>query len=133
MIDITDERIVKIAAKHFKGYAYEASSIFVAFVRDIALHPSASAAPGQLVPKGWVVVPEEPTPEMLKAGVNLMLNSVRQEEIAAGYQAMLAASHPPPTEDVEQMILDCVPGGSICDPQQVADNLRAWVARRMAA
>lgn len=38
-----------------------------------------------------------------------------------------------PAFDIEQMILDCVPGGSICDPQQVADNLRAWVARRMAA
>lgn len=31
----------------------------------------------------------------------------------------LAASH-------ERMIAECVPGGSICDPQQVADALRSW-------
>lgn len=30
--------------------------------------------------------------------------------------------------DVEQMIRECIPGGSICDPQRVADNIRAWAA-----
>ncbi|HEY1395706.1 hypothetical protein [Roseateles sp.] len=28
---------------------------------------------------------------------------------------------------VEQLIAECVPGGSNCDPQQVADSLREWV------
>lgn len=27
---------------------------------------------------------------------------------------------------IEQLILRCIPGGSICDPQQVADALRGW-------
>lgn len=26
----------------------------------------------------------------------------------------------------EAIIRDCIPGGSICDPQQVADAVRAW-------
>ncbi|WHQ45921.1 hypothetical protein [Alcaligenes faecalis] len=28
--------------------------------------------------------------------------------------------------DVEKMLVDCVPVGSIVDPQVVADNIRAW-------
>ena len=34
--------------------------------------------------------------------------------------------------DVEQMLKDCVPGGSSCDPQAIADEIRAWFARRSA-
>lgn len=30
--------------------------------------------------------------------------------------------------DIEAMLRECVPGGSICDPQQVADSIRAWFA-----
>lgn len=26
----------------------------------------------------------------------------------------------------EAIIRDCIPGGSVCDPQQVADAIRAW-------
>jgi hypothetical protein len=32
--------------------------------------------------------------------------------------------------EVAQMIEDCVPGGSLCDPQQVADALREWARVR---
>ncbi|WP_020201897.1 hypothetical protein [Cupriavidus sp. WS] len=32
--------------------------------------------------------------------------------------------------DVEQLLRDTVPGGSVCDPQQVADSIRAWFERR---
>lgn len=32
--------------------------------------------------------------------------------------------------DAEAMLTACVPGGSIVDPQVVADNIRAWVADR---
>lgn len=32
--------------------------------------------------------------------------------------------------DPEKLIAACVPGGSICDPQQVADAIRAFMARR---
>lgn len=28
--------------------------------------------------------------------------------------------------DVEAMLRDCVPGGSICDPQRIADSIREW-------
>lgn len=31
-------------------------------------------------------------------------------------------------EDIEAVILACVPGGDICDPQRVADNLRAHLS-----
>jgi len=30
--------------------------------------------------------------------------------------------------DVEAMLRACVPGGNICDPQRVADSIRAWFA-----
>jgi len=35
--------------------------------------------------------------------------------------------------DVEAMLTACVPGGSIVDPQVVADNIRAWFADRKPA
>lgn len=38
---------------------------------------------------------------------------------------------PAPT-DVEQMLHDCVPGGSICDPQAVADSIREWFDRKQS-
>jgi hypothetical protein len=36
----------------------------------------------------------------------------------------------PAAPDVEQMLKDCVPGGSICDPQSVADSIREWFDKR---
>ncbi len=30
--------------------------------------------------------------------------------------------------DIEQMLRECIPGGSVCDPQKVADDIRAWFA-----
>ena len=33
--------------------------------------------------------------------------------------------------DIEQLIETCIPGGSICDPRQIADNIRAYVAGKM--
>jgi len=35
--------------------------------------------------------------------------------------------------DIEQMLRDCVPGGSSVDPQHVCDNIRAWFSRVGAA
>jgi hypothetical protein len=32
--------------------------------------------------------------------------------------------------DPDKIIAECVPGGDICDPQQVADSLRAYIAER---
>jgi hypothetical protein len=34
-----------------------------------------------------------------------------------------------PLADAEALIRECVPGGSICDPQQVADNIREYFGR----
>lgn len=34
-----------------------------------------------------------------------------------------------PPVDVDNLLADCVPGGSITDPQVVADNIRAWFAK----
>ena len=42
---LTDEMIVKTAAKHFKGYAYEAKGIFVDFVREVVAQRTETAAP----------------------------------------------------------------------------------------
>ena len=28
--------------------------------------------------------------------------------------------------DIEKLIIKCVPGGDICDPQEVADNIREY-------
>jgi hypothetical protein len=38
-----------------------------------------------------------------------------------------------PSFDVEAMLKTCVPGGSICDPQQVADSIRAYFAAGVPA
>ena len=35
--------------------------------------------------------------------------------------------------DVEALLEACVPGGSICDPQSVADSIRAWFAAQEEA
>lgn len=95
---ITDEQIIEAMRDEMTLYEEGATvtdktQLIRAVRRVLALQPSASAAPG------WRMVPVEPTPEMLNAGADLMLNSVRQEEIAAGYQAMLSACPPPPTEE----------------------------------
>lgn len=29
---------------------------------------------------------------------------------------------------IDQMLAECLPGGDSCDPQQVADSVRAWFA-----
>lgn len=47
--------------------------------------------------------------------------------------ALAAAPAATPAFDVEQMLRDCVPGGDVCDPQQVADSLREWFAATHAA
>lgn len=44
----------------------------------------------------------------------------------------VAAARAPHPDDLETMLADCVPGGSYCDPQQVADAIRNWVAARPA-
>ena len=33
-----------------------------------------------------------------------------------------------PAIDIEAMLADCLPGGQVCDPQQVADAIRTWFA-----
>jgi hypothetical protein len=35
--------------------------------------------------------------------------------------------------DVQAMLETCVPGGNICDPQSVADSIRAWFVERAEA
>lgn len=39
----------------------------------------------------------------------------------------------PAAFSIEALIHDCIPGGSVCDPQAVADNIRHWVAQQPAA
>ncbi len=59
-----------------------------------------------------------------------------QEDMRAAITAALPHLHPQPAElafDVEAMLTACVPGGSIVDPQVVADNIRAWAAERKPA
>ena len=36
-------------------------------------------------------------------------------------------------EQLEAMLMDCIPGGHLCDPQVVADNIREWFASHGAA
>lgn len=55
----------------------------------------------------------------------------RSPELDALYAAIRACDDAqPPHFDVEQMLRDTVPGGSSCDPQQIADGIRAWFAAR---
>ena len=58
------------------------------------------------------------------------------DELETALAAALPHLHPQPAElsfDVDAMLAACVPGGSIVDPQVVADNIRAWVADRKPA
>lgn len=36
-------------------------------------------------------------------------------------------------EQLEAMLMDCIPGGHLCDPQVVTDNIREWFASHSAA
>lgn len=59
-----------------------------------------------------------------------------RDAMRAALAAALHYLHPQPAElsfDVEAMLTACVPGGSIVDPQVVADNIRAWFADRKPA
>jgi hypothetical protein len=44
------------------------------------------------------------------------------------WTVLVQAGIAPPT-DAEALIRECVPGGDICDPQQVADNIRDYFGR----
>lgn len=61
----------------------------------------------------------------------------RAKEVARNaISAAIPHLHPQPAElalDVEAMLTACVPGGSIVDPQVVADNIRAWATERKPA
>lgn len=52
--------------------------------------------------------------------------------VACAERAIAPPAEKPSTEsnaphvDIEQLIADCVPGGDWCDPQVVADAIRAW-------
>lgn len=57
-------------------------------------------------------------------------------QMRAALEAALPHLHPQPAElsfDVDAMLAACVPGGSIVDPQVVADNIRTWAAHRKPA
>lgn len=83
------------------------------------------------VPEGFVLVPREPTEAMIDALATANGGRVFDAHARAFYLAALAAAPQPPVAsvDVEQMLRDCVPGGSIVDPQLVCDNIRDWWTR----
>lgn len=56
-----------------------------------------------VAPEGWKLVPREPTPEMLQAGVEVTLRDQvvsREKKVAEVYRAMLAASPSSPASGV---------------------------------
>ncbi len=55
---------------------------------------------------------------------NVSIERVRKE---SGVWKPLYTHPPQPTQiDIEAMLTECVPGGSLCDPQQIADSIREW-------
>ena len=90
------------------------------------------------IPEGWQLVPKELTPAMLVAQVDQFEWNGRtgQERANAIWTAMLKAAPPAPAArqlhsfssiDCEALIAAVLPGGSICDPQQVADSIRSYL------
>jgi len=80
----------------------------------VPLHaaPPAAPAPAAPVPDGWVMVPREPTPEMLA----VVRNGPMHETWTEGYCAMIAASPAAPV--VPAVPLSCnkvPPGNGYCD------------------
>lgn len=60
------------------------------------------------------------------AHANVLMSRLRAEIGLADKLPSMSAHH------VEQLLRDTVPGGSVCDPQQVADSIRAWFGQRAA-
>lgn len=71
-----------------------------------------------------------------KALAGIVYLTAAKDRIRWLSRALADAIAPQPAElafDVEAMHTACVPGGSIVDPQVVADNVRAWAAERKPA
>ena len=84
--------------------------------------------------EGWKLAPIDPTPEMI-AAMPFPTNVTPAIGVTC-YQAMLNAAPPAPAArqphsfssiDCEALIAAVLPGGSICDPQQVADSIRSYL------
>lgn len=68
---------------------------------------------------------QEPFVFVVPGTVNLDPNGLN------AYGSVLPEAPDQPTSiDVEQMLRDCIPGGSICDPQQIADAIREWFEKK---
>jgi len=88
----------------------------------------------------WKLVPVEPTVAMVNAGTwmeygesSCAMQRADEDSVREVWAAMLAAAPAAPSAeseavavDIERLIADCVPGGDWCDPQAVADAIRAW-------
>jgi hypothetical protein len=58
-----------------------------------------------------------------------VLEGVTQDGERRGDWTVLVLAGIVPPADAEALIRECVPGGDICDPQQVADNIREYFGR----
>lgn len=92
-VPVTDTQLEQLfSAAHYRG---EYGRGFQEDARQILAAPSAVQA-------GWRLVPVEPTREMIEKGAHLLLNSTHQDEVAAGYRAMLGAA-PSPADQPHQL------------------------------
>jgi hypothetical protein len=103
----------------------------IAFAREVALHCVASLAGDQ-----W----QKPV-EASATGAVAEVESFGQGSYSRNYKLRWLRDVPVGTKlyatpttsttgkvDVEQMLRDCVPGGSSCDPQAICDDIRNWFA-----
>lgn len=90
---LTDERIDSLILKHgLMDQAWPTQKQFHAFAREVA------AQAGQVaVPTGWVIVPIEPTPEMIEESRGFLPVGARHHGEKV-YNAMLAAAPSPAKE-----------------------------------
>ena len=78
---------------------------------------------------GLLRMPEhKPTGEALQMYADAWARDIKEAcELHANNIALREQLHAP---FVEQMLAECLPGGASCDPQFVADSIRAWAEKR---
>jgi hypothetical protein len=79
----------------------------------------------------YIITAKGPTRTKLLNGIDALLAT--PPSAAPAMRQLVSVS----SIDIERMLAECVPGGDVCDPQQVADAIRrycdAWPAGQQAA
>lgn len=98
------DALAAIAAGFARHKYRQGTSSCVAFYRGACWHQEVAASPAQVsLPQGWVAVPKEPTPEMVRAGY-LHKHRDAYDPEADVYRAMLSAAPPVAPQAAKEVV-----------------------------